>query len=310
MIKYILERIMIGIVTMILIITINFFLLQLLPGSPFNSEKLTTEQIEMLNEAYGFNDPLPVQYVRYLSKIVQGDFGISIINTNIPVADLIYGKLPHTIKVGGLALLIGAVIGLFLGSVAALNRNSFWDYFTITVAILGVSIPGFVFGAVLQLFFGLKLDLVPIIYKIGDPRSFILPAVALAYPIIASTARYMRTELVEIFNSDYILLARAKGLTRRAVVYKHAIRNALIPVITVLGPATIVLIGGSTVIERIFGIPGIGNLMVDGINTRDHFVILGCAIFYSLLFIVILLIIDVIYGVIDPRIRVSGGMKN
>lgn len=297
-----------GIITLWLIVSLTFFLLQFMPGSPFNDEKLDESQIAILNEKYGLGDPVPVQYMRYMSNVIRLDFGTSFRYDNQDVYEaLIMPRLPYTIQVGGLALAMGVFFGIILGSIAALNRNNPIDHITVLISILGASIPSFVFAMAMQYYLGVKLGWFPVFFTKGEIASYILPAVAIAISVISSLTRFMRTELVEVLGTDYILLARAKGLKRSTVIFRHALRNALIPVITIVGPMTIGVLTGSTIIETIFGIPGVSFLMVEGIRLNDYFVILGVATFYSALFIAVILIIDLLYGVIDPRIRVAGG---
>ncbi|WP_105619102.1 ABC transporter permease [Vallitalea okinawensis] len=309
MIRYTLQRLAYGFITLFLVVSLTFLLLQFMPGSPFNEEKLTEEQILIINEKYGLNDPIPVQYVNYMKKVFVGDLGLSFHYDSQEVAKLIKSRIRHTVKVGVQALLLGTFVGIFLGAIAALKKGTIWDSLTILIAILGVSIPGFVIGTLLQFGIGVELNLLPVFYEEGVVSSTVMPTIALAFFVISTCARYMRTELVEVLGTDYILLARAKGLTRAQVVYKHAIRNALIPVLTILGPLTLALLTGGTVIERVFGIPGLGLMMVESVNTNDYFVTLGVSMFYSLCFITIIIIVDILYGVIDPRIRLAGGGK-
>ncbi|MFP4697432.1 MAG: ABC transporter permease [Eubacteriales bacterium] len=310
MIKYIFQRVFYGVLTLLIIISITFLLLQFMPGTPFNDEKLTDQQIEILNEKYGLNEPLPVQYINYMSNVLKGDFGVSFKYDNQDVfQNLILPRLPVTTKVGLLALGFGTIFGIFLGALAAIKKDTPWDHLTTIIAIVGVSVPSFVFATLLQYGIGVKANFlnIPVAYTKGNNLSILLPAFSLSVFVVSSTARFMRTELVEVLNSDYTLLAKAKGLKRSQVIYRHAIRNALIPVITILGPMTVTLLTGSVVIERIFGIPGVSFLLVEGIQRNDYFVILGVAAFYSFLYISIILIVDILYGVIDPRIRLSGG---
>jgi len=310
LLKYTLQRVLLGVLTLWLIVSATFFLLQFMPGSPFNDEKLDAEKLAILNEKYGLNDPLPVQYARYMGRVIQGDFGVSFVFDNQDVYEkLILPRLPVTAQVGGQALVFGAIIGIIFGSLAALNRNNPLDQIIVVTAILGVSIPSFVFAMTLQYFLGVKLGWFPVVFVKGKWISSVMPSFIMSLWVISSLTRYMRTELVEVLASDFILLARAKGLTGSQVIYRHAIRNALIPVITVIGPLTISLLTGSTVIEQIFGIPGVSFLMVQGIMQNDYFIILGVATFYSLLFISVILITDLMYGVIDPRIRLAGGSE-
>lgn len=306
MLRFIVNRLAIGLVTLFIIVSVTFFLLQIMPGTPFNDDKLSDYQINIMKEAYGLGEPVVVQYKNYMTKMFQGDFGTSFTYDNQKVSDLIGDRLIYTTWVGMEGLIFGIVVGILLGALAALKRNSFWDSMTVVIAIIGVSIPSFVLGALLQLYVGVKLGWLPVAFDKGFLSS-LMPAFALSLFVISTTARFMRTELVEVLGSDYILLARAKGLSNGNVVYKHALRNALIPVITLIGPMALSLLTGSVVIERIFGVPGVSFLMVEAVNKNDYFVILGIATFYSALYIAILIITDILYGIVDPRIRVGGG---
>jgi len=281
-----------------------------MPGSPFKDEKLTDEQKQILNEKYGLNDPLPVKYLRYMGNVIRLDFGVSFKYSNKPVSDMISERVVNSARIGIQALLFGTFVGIMLGIIAALNRNRFWDHVTTVIAVLGVSIPGFVLGALIQQYFGVTLKILPVVYDKAPGRmmlSTIMPTFALSVFVISSIARFMRTELIEVLGTDYVLLAQAKGLSKPVVIWKHAIRNALIPVITIMGPMTVSLLVGGTVIERIFGVPGLGNMMVTAIQTNDYFVILAEATFFSTLFVTAILVVDILYGVVDPRIRVAGG---
>ncbi|MCI8701796.1 MAG: ABC transporter permease [Turicibacter sp.] len=319
MFKYILKRIGYMIITLFLVLTVNFLLLQLIPGSPFDGEKVTEAQKIILEQKYGLDDPIPVQYVRYMKGVVQGDFGISFKLQNQEVSDLVLTRIPYTIKPGALALLIGVVVGILFGAIAAMKRNSWADHTITIISVLGVSIPSFVLAAFLQYFICSKLGWLPLLYQPKDTvrgisamdefKSLILPSISLAVPVIASLMRYMRSELIEVLNTDYILLARAKGLTRAQVIFHHALRNALIPVITVVGPMVVSIMTGSLVIEQFFGVPGLSKLMLNSVTMNDQFLTLGIAFFYAVLYVVVILVIDLLYGVIDPRIRLTGGAK-
>ncbi|WP_338507076.1 ABC transporter permease [Turicibacter sp. KK003] len=319
MFKYILKRIGYMIITLFLVLTVNFLLLQLIPGSPFDGEKVTEAQKIILEQKYGLDDPIPVQYVRYMKGVVQGDFGISFKLQNQEVSDLVLTRIPYTIKPGALALLIGVVVGILFGAIAAMKRNSWADHTITIISVLGVSIPSFVLAAFLQYFICSKLGWLPLLYQPKDTvrgisamdefKSLILPSISLAVPVIASLMRYMRSELIEVLNTDYILLARAKGLTRSQVIFHHALRNALIPVITVVGPMVVSIMTGSLVIEQFFGVPGLSKLMLNSVTMNDQFLTLGIAFFYAVLYVVVILVIDLLYGVIDPRIRLTGGAK-
>lgn len=307
------------IITLFLVLTVNFLLLQLIPGSPFDGEKVTEAQKIILEQKYGLDDPIPVQYIRYMKGVVQGDFGVSFKLQNQEVSDLVLTRIPYTIKPGALALLIGVVIGILFGAIAAMKRNSWADHTITIISVLGVSIPSFVLAAFLQYFICSKLGWLPLLYQPKDTvrgisamdefKSLILPSISLAVPVIASLMRYMRSELIEVLNTDYILLARAKGLTRTQVIFHHALRNALIPVITVVGPMVVSIMTGSLVIEQFFGVPGLSKLMLNSVTMNDQFLTLGIAFFYAVLYVVVILVIDLLYGVIDPRIRLAGGAK-
>lgn len=307
------------IITLFLVLTVNFLLLQLIPGSPFDGEKVTEAQKIILEQKYGLDDPIPVQYIRYMKGVVQGDFGVSFKLQNQEVSDLVLTRIPYTIKPGALALLIGVVVGILFGAIAAMKRNSWADHTITIISVLGVSIPSFVLAAFLQYFICSKLGWLPLLYQPKDTvrgisamdefKSLILPSISLAVPVIASLMRYMRSELIEVLNTDYILLARAKGLTRTQVIFHHALRNALIPVITVVGPMVVSIMTGSLVIEQFFGVPGLSKLMLNSVTMNDQFLTLGIAFFYAVLYVVVILVIDLLYGVIDPRIRLAGGAK-
>lgn len=308
--KYVLVRIIYMMIAIALIVSITFLLLEFMPGSPFNDLRLTPEQRVLLDEKYGLNDPVAVKYARYVNNLFHGDLGASFIFNNQSVSDMISARISSSILVGLQALVCGSVVGILLGIVAALNRNSFWDHLTTIIAVIGVSIPAFVIGSLMQYALGVELKVLPILFNKRDFMSTIMPTISLAFSVVATTAKYMRNELVDIINSDYILFARSKGLTSREVILKHAVRNALIPVVTILGPMTVTLITGSTVVERIFSVPGLGNLLVTSIQSNDYFVILGEGLIFSLMFLSVVLVVDILYGLIDPRIRLTGGNTN
>jgi ABC-type dipeptide/oligopeptide/nickel transport systems, permease components len=306
-IKYIAKRVLMAVVTLLLIILLLFALLKLMPGSPFDVEKLNPSVIAQLEAKYGLNKPVFEQFFNYLKGMITGDFGISLkIAKGMEVSSLVGPRIGISFAIGLAAAGFGALIGVALGIVAALHKNTFWDTFATIIAVIGVSIPSFVFALVLLLIFGVKLNILPILYNINDPiRSAILPTLALSVGAIANVARFTRTEMIEVMKSDYILLAEAKGLDRKTVIFKHAIRNTLIPVITVLAPIIINLMTGSMVIEKICSIPGLGSLLVGAIQGNDCYVVMAVAFLYSLLYVIMMLVVDILYGIIDPRIRVS-----
>ncbi|EQK44863.1 MULTISPECIES: ABC transporter permease [Paraclostridium] len=310
--RYILKRLTLMLMTLLIVISVTFFLVRLLPGSPFNDEKLNAQQVEMINKQYGLDAPVPVQYVRYMTGVFTGDLGRSFKYDNKKVEDLISTRLKPSAMLGAQALVIGSVVGLTLGIVAALKKNTFWDYFATVISVLGVSVPSFVLAALLQLYLTTRHQIFPVTWGMPIGSDFryawtVLPSIALAFFSIASIARFTRTELVEVLNADYIVTAKSKGLTKAAVIVKHALRNALIPVVTMLGPLTVGLLTGSLVVEKVFAVPGLGDLLVSSITTNDLFCISGVSIFYSALYIGVILLVDILYGIIDPRIRVAGG---
>lgn len=308
-IRYILRRLLISVVTLFVIVFVLFLMLKLMPGTPFNDEKLTEAQKAQIYAAYGLDKPVLVQFFIYIGNMLRGDFGISYaIQRNMPVAALVGPRIGISFGLGIGACILGTIFGLLLGIVAALNRNHFWDTFATVLSVIGVSIPSFVFCLLLLLLFGVEIPVLPVIYNASTPfKSAIIPMVAMSLGVIANVARFTRSEMIEVMNSEYILLAEAKGISRRRLIWMHAIRNCLIPVITVLGPIIVGLMTGSMVIEKICAIPGLGSMLVKAIEVRDYNVILAVSFLYSALYIIVMLVIDVLYGIIDPRIRLGKG---
>lgn len=299
------------IVTLWLIATATFFLMNLLPGSPYvNQEKLTPEQIEILNKQAGLDKPKVEQYVIYLSNLVKGDFGTSFQFKNQPVSKLLSSRVGPSMQLGAQAIILGTFLGIILGVIAAMKKNTWIDTLATLVAILGRSIPNFIFAVLLQYFFAFKIRLFPIAMWDQGFISTVLPTIALAMSPLADSARFIRTEMVEVLGSDYIELARAKGLSKWQVAFRHGLRNSLIPLITLIGPLTVGLMTGSLVVENIFAIPGIGEQFVKSILTNDFPTIMAVTILYSTMLVVVILIVDLLYGIVDPRIRVAGGEQS
>lgn len=308
MTKYVLKRLCYMFVSLFIVITITFFLMKLMPGSPFNDTKLNAQQKEILNEKYGLNDPVALQYVNYLKNVVTGDFGNSFQYHNMPVWDLVKPRLIPSMEIGITAMVIGVVLGLVLGVAAATKQNTWVDYTTTIISVIAVSVPSFVLAVLLQYVFAVKLEWFPVAGWEGFSTA-ILPSLALSATVLATVARYIRAEMIEVLSSDYILLARAKGNSTLKVLFGHALRNALIPIITIIVPMLAGILTGTLTIENIFGVPGLGNQFVRSITTNDFSVIMATTILFSTLFIVSIFIVDILYGVIDPRIRVQGGKK-
>ncbi|HAO6399860.1 TPA: ABC transporter permease [Listeria monocytogenes] len=309
MVKYTLKRVLYMLITLFIIASVTFVLMKFLPGTPYrNQEKLSDEQIHMMNEKYGLNDSIPVQYFNYMTGLVKGDLGVSFQLDNRPVSEILSALIGPSVQLALEAMAFGVIFGILLGVIAAMYQNRWPDYTSTFIAILGKSVPSFVFATVLQYWLGAKLQIFPVAGW-GTFADTILPAFALAMFPLATAARFMRTELIDVFASDYVLLAKAKGNSRTEVAVKHAIRNALIPLITVLGPLSVALMTGSLVIENIYSIPGIGSQFVSSIQTNDYAVIMGTTILFAVMLVFVILVVDILYGLIDPRIRVSGGRK-
>lgn len=305
--KYILKRIFYMIVTLFLIATITFFLMELLPGSPYaNEENLTDAQLQIMNAKYGLDKPVWMQYLIYLGGLVRLDLGMSF-QYNSTVLNLLSSRVGPSFQIGLQALIFGIGMGTLLGLVAAMKQNTIVDTGATFFAIIGRSVPSFVFAVVLQLVFGVIFPILPIALWNQGFISSILPTIALSISPVADSARFIRTEMVEVLQSDYMELARAKGLSRMEVVMKHGVRNALIPLVTIAGPMLVGLMTGSMVIENIFAIPGIGEQFVKSILTNDYPTIMGVTMMYSFLLVVTILIVDLLYGFIDPRIRLTQG---
>lgn len=307
--RYIISRLGYMIFTFLLIATLTFFLMQTLPGTPFNDEQLTPSQKQILYERYGLDKPAPIQYLQYLGNIVKGDFGVSFQFDGRPVSKIIGERIGVSAVLGAQSLIVGTVIGMILGIVAALRHNTFLDYGAMIIAVLCLSIPNFVFAGLLQYWVGVRLQWLPVAFWEGFEYS-ILPTISLAAFVVATIARYMRTEMLEVLGQNYIVTAQAKGIKDYLVVLRHGIRNAMIPIITILGPLTVHLMTGTLIVEKIFSVPGLGDQFVNSILTNDFPVIMGVTLFFSIFFIAVVFIVDLLYGLIDPRIRLAGGGDN
>lgn len=309
MVKYISQRVFYMLLTLVLIATFTFFLMKLIPGTPFtNAGKLSEAQLTVMKDKYGLDEPVPVQYLTYMVNMAKGDLGVSFQFNNANVTDILMDRIGPSAILGFQAMFFGTLIGIVLGVIGALRQNTWVDYSATFLAVIGKSIPSFVFAGLLQYYIGVKLGWLPVAFWRG-PEYTILPTIALAMFPISIAARFMRTEMIEVLGSDYITLAKAKGASGFEVAFKHGLRNALIPVVTVLGPLTVSLMTGSLVIEQIFGIPGLGEQFVKSVNVNDYPVIMGTTILFAALFIFVILVVDLLYGLIDPRIRLAGGKK-
>jgi oligopeptide transport system permease protein len=305
MLSYALRRIAGVIPTLFIIITLSFFVIRIAPGGPFDDEQTLPPEIKAnLEAAYGLDKPLLEQYGRYLAGLVQGDFGPSFKFKDFSVTELIAQGLPVSLMLGLSAVLLALLVGIPLGTLAALRQNSPTDYGIMSVAVLGIALPGFVTGPLFALIFGLHLRWFPVAgWEAGELRYLVLPVVTLALPVIAYIARLTRGSLLEVLRTNHVRTARAKGLPERRVILKHALRPALLPVVSYLGPATAFVITGSLVVETVFGLPGSGRYLVQGAINRDYTLVMGMIVVYGSLTLTLNLIADLLYGWLDPRVR-------
>lgn len=305
--KYIAKRLLISLVTLFVILVVLFLMVKFLPGSPINNEKLSASARAAIEAKYGLDQSLPVQFVKYVKSMLTGDFGVSFnLYKDMPVASLVGNAAKLSFVYGICAVFIGTVIGMFLGVFAALHKNTIWDTLATVVSVIGVSIPSFVFAMLILLLFASKLRILPTGYSSSNAiHSSIMPVLALSVGVIANVARFTRTEMVSVLSSEYMTLAKAKGLDKKTLIMKHALRNALIPVITILGPILVNLMTGTMVVEQICSVPGLGKLLINSIMSNDYNIILACSFLYAAMYIIMMLVIDVSYGIIDPRIRLG-----
>ena len=304
--KFVLKRLLMSIVTMFVIIAVTFFMMHAIPGNPFAKEGKMPESVYLnLQAKYGLDKPLPEQFKMYLSNLLRGDFGESMKSKTETVNDMIGRGAPVSAKLGLQAFVIAMILGPALGSIAALYQNRIPDYVMMILAIIGISVPSFIMGTLFIQFIAKNVSWLPI-GGWGEWRHTILPSIALAMLPMASSARLMRSSMLEVLGQDYIKTAKSKGLKSFRVIMGHAVRNAILPIVSQMGTTLSGLLTGSFVIEKIFGIPGLGNFFVSAITNRDYTLIMGTTVFYSVLLIVLLLVVDVLYVVIDPGIKLGG----
>jgi len=302
MVRYILNRVLVAILTMFVLATVTFFLMRLVPGDPFAGPKVTPEVKAKLRAHYGLDKPIMQQYAIYMGHLLQGDFGYSMAKRGNRVNDIIAQAFPASLDLGVRSMILAIVLGLFLGVIAALNRGRAWDYLTVILVLVGISVPSFVVAAFLQWFFGVHLHLLPVA-RYDTFKSTLLPTFALSLGTMAALARYMRASMLEVTGADYIKTARAKGLRRFQIVWRHQVRNALFPILTILGPAIAMVLTGSFIIETIFAIPGLGRFYVTAMQNLDYTLVLGLTLFFGFFLIAMNLLVDFAYGLIDPRVR-------
>jgi oligopeptide transport system permease protein len=291
-----------------LIATATFFLMKLMPGTPFDEERFLRLQPSQQAAAlaqYGLDKPLGGQYLQYMGNVLHGDLGTSFTYNGRKVSGLIRGRIAPSALIGAQAILVGLGIGLSLGIIAAWRHNGVLDSMTMVVAMLGVSVPNFVAAALLQYFLGLRLRILPVAFWESWACS-IMPSIALCFSPLSNAARFIRTEMLDVLNQDYIITARSKGMSQMRLMMKHTLRNSIIPVVTIFGPIVVNLMTGSLAVESIFSIPGIGSLFTDSVRNNDYPVIMGLTIFFSLFYITVIFLVDLAYSLIDPRIRLAG----
>lgn len=304
LLRYTGKRFLISLITVWILATIVFFLVRALPGDPFLSEKITPQIKVNMMKYFGLDKPLPQQYVIYMGNLLKGQMGYSLKYKNRTVNEVIANAFPNSAELGIRAILFAVPVGIILGIVAALNLNKGWDYFSMIIAVFGVSVPSFIVGGLAQYVFAVKLRWLPVAQWKGFEYT-ILPSFALGLGTLALIARLMRASMLEVVGQDYIKTAKAKGLSPFQVTWKHQIRNAILPVVTVLGPIIAALITGTFVIEQIFAIPGLGKYYVLGLQNLDYTLVLGMTIFFGAFVVFMNFLVDVVYGFVDPRIRLA-----
>ena len=314
MAKYILKRLVYSFLTIFLIVALTFFMMHALPGDPFSTGKAIDPQImAALKEKYDLDKPVPQQFVKYCMNVLQGDLGTSL-QYKRPVVDIIGESFPYSFELGVRALVFATVAGLLLGILAAVKRGTVWDSGSMLVAMLGVSMPSFIIGALLQFFLGLQLQkalgfsVFPITGWTTE-MSKILPAFALGFGTLAIVSRLMRTSMLDVLNQDYIKTAKAKGLSHKKIIWRHAVLNAIMPIITIMGPQAAAILTGALVVEKLFSIPGMGKFFVTSINNNDFTMIAGTTIFYGVFLVAANLIVDILYCFIDPRVKLADGKE-
>ena len=317
--KFLIKRIAMGLVTLWLVITITFFLIHMLPGDPFQSEKAIPPKVkENLMAKYHLDRPLGEQYVEYLKNIAKGDLGASMKVRGRTVNDVINKSFLTSADLGARSIIFALALGIPLGIIAALKRGKFQDRLSMIVAIIGISVPSFVLAGLMQKYFvdvhnGILIDkfnlpLVRILLSGWDrPEKKILPVIALGLYTVALIARLLRDKMIEVMGQDYIRLAIAKGVKPKNIVFRHALRNAILPIITIMGPTIAAVLTGSFVLEKMFSIPGLGKYFVDSINDRDYTMVLGVTVFYAIFLIVMMILVDIVYVLVDPKIKLGKG---
>ncbi len=305
MAKYIIKRVAMGLLSIFIVATLTFLLMNLVPGGPFVAEKnISAAAQAALEEKYGLDKPLFQRYINYMSSLLKGDMGVSLRQRGRNVSDIIFSKLPVSMRLAGVAVAVSLLVGIPLGCLSAYNRGKFLDNFIIVLATCGIAIPSFITSVILLYTFGSKLNILPTV-GLNELKSYIMPVTALAIYPTAYITRLMRSSLLDVIGQDYIRTARAKGVGNFSVMFKHALRNAILPVVTYVGPMLASLMTGSFIVEKIFTIPGLGREFVSAITNRDYTMIMGTTILLATFIIVANVIVDILYKIIDPRIKLK-----
>ncbi len=303
--KYIFKRILMGILTAFIVATLTFFIMNLVPGGPFLAEKAVTEQAQKALEAkYGLDKPLFIQYLNYMKGLIKGDLGLSIKKRGFTVNTIIKNKFPVSARLGGIAVLVSVLVGVPLGSVAAYKRGKAADNTIIVLSTAGIAIPSFLSATLMMYVLSVKLKWLPSL-GLGSPASYVMPVIALSIYPTSYISRLMRSSMLDVIGQDYMRTARAKGVSTFSSIFKHALRNAILPVVTYLGPLLASLMTGSFIVEKIFTIPGLGHEFVGAISSRDYPLIMGTTIFLATFIIFMNVIVDIAYAFIDPRIKLK-----
>lgn len=309
MVRYVINRLVFMLISLFILISATFFLMKAIPGNPFMGEKNVSPEIEArLMEQYGLDKPVFQQYTKYLGDIATGDFGISMKRLNQDVGGIIGDTFAVSLKLGAVAIVVAVIVGVLLGMIAAMNHRKIIDNVAMILAVLGIAVPSFVLASLLQFYLAQEAGWFKVM-GLNGPLDYVLPVAALSAQPIAFIARLTRSSMLEVLHADYVKTAKAKGLNSVTIMFKHIIRNAILPVVTYVGPMTANIITGSVVIERIFGIGGIGKVFVESITTRDYTMIMGITIFYGIILMVARFITDIAYVIIDPRIKLSNGKE-
>ncbi|MCQ2523483.1 MAG: ABC transporter permease [Lachnospiraceae bacterium] len=305
MAKYILKRVLLAILTIWAVATLTFFLMNAVPGGPFLSEKaISPAATKALEAKYGLDKPLSQQYLTYMTDALHGDFGDSLKQRGRTVIGIITMKFPVSARVGGISVLVSLIVGVVLGCVAALKQGKFMDGLISVISTLGIAVPGFVICTLLMYLFGVKLRWLPTL-GLTSPKHYIMPVAALSFYPTAYIMRLMRSSMLDALGQDYMRTAKAKGLSGKKQLFKHALRNAILPVVTYVGPLLAYTVTGSFVVEKIFTIPGLGGEFIGAISGRDYTLIMGTTIFLATLIVVMNVIVDIVYKIIDPRIKLK-----